>query len=166
MELSEAQNKFLESWGKLGSQWGISRTMAQLHALLLISPKAMCADDIMSRLVISRGNANMNLRALIDWGLVYKVLKPGERKEFFVAEKDMWQVFIQILKHRKKRELEPILEVLDDLSLVKNQCTESEEFCQIVRDLKLLTNKADSTLDNLINTDSKKFVGMFLNMIK
>ena len=100
MTLDEGKQKFLQSWGALGSSWGINRTMAQIHALLLISPEALSADEIMEELQISRGNANMNIRALIDWGLVFKELKPGERKEFFVAEKDMWEVVKCIITQR------------------------------------------------------------------
>lgn len=106
MNLPEGKDKFLQSWGAFGSSWGVNRTMAQIHALLMIAPEALSADDIMEELKISRGNANMNLRALIDWGLVYKELKAGERKEYFVAEKDMWKVVKNIIIQRKKRELE------------------------------------------------------------
>ncbi|MCB0678111.1 MAG: transcriptional regulator, partial [Saprospiraceae bacterium] len=112
MDLREGKEKFIQSWGALGSSWGVNRTMAQIHALLLISPEALSADEIMEDLMVSRGNANMNLRALIDWGLVYKELKPGERKEFFRAEKDMWEVVKKIITQRKKKELEPMLKVL------------------------------------------------------
>lgn len=83
MELNEAKSKFINTWGMLGSQWGINRTMSQIYALLLITPGAISADDIMEQLSISRGNANMNLRALLDWGLIYKELRPWERREFF-----------------------------------------------------------------------------------
>ena len=166
MNLEEGKNKFIQSWGTLGSNWGINRTMAQIHALLLVSPKSLCAEDIRQELNISMGNANMNLRALIDWGLVYKELKPGERKEFFVAEKDMWVVIRQIIMHRKKKELEPMIKVLDEISGVQGVCEESEEFCKVVRDIQLFSSKADSTLDTLIRADSQWFVGTFMKMIK
>ena len=103
MNLAEGKEKFIQSWGALGSNWGINRTMAQIHALLLIAPQALSADEIMEELKISRGNANMNLRALIDWRLVYRELKTGERKEYFVAEKDMWEVVKNIIVQRKKK---------------------------------------------------------------
>lgn len=166
MELQEGKEKFLQAWGALGSSWGINRTMAQIHALLLISPEALCADDIMGDLKISRGNANMNLRALIDWGLVYKELKPGERKEFFIAEKDMWEVVKSIITERKKRELEPIIKVLDELSSVEGNDAATEEFVNTVKDIKLFSSKADSTLESLVKSDSNWFVGTFMNMIK
>jgi len=166
MDFTEGKEKFIQSWGALGSSWGINRTMAQIHALLLMSPEALSAEDILDELAISRGNANMNIRALIDWGLVYKSLKKGERKEYFTAEKDMWEVVKNIITQRKKKELEPMLKILDEISSVKGNDKHSEEFAQVVRDIKLFSNKADSTLDTIIKADSNWFVGSFMKMIK
>jgi DNA-binding transcriptional regulator GbsR (MarR family) len=166
MEFQEGKDKFLQAWGTLGSDWGINRTMAQAHALLMISPSSLCADEIMEELKISRGNANMNIRALMDWGLVYKELKAGDRKEYFVAEKDMWIVIKQIMVQRKKKELEPIVKLLDELSAVQHYDAHSEEFSKVVRDIKLFAGKADSTLDALIKADSNWFLGTFLKMIR
>jgi len=117
MTQQEKKEKFIQSWGALGSNWGINRTMAQIHALLLISAKPLSAQAIKDELKISVGNANMNIRALIDWGLVHKKLIPGERKEFFIAEKDMWEVVKKIIIQRKKKELEPILKMLGDINI-------------------------------------------------
>lgn len=166
MKLQEGKEKFIQAWGTLGTSWGVNRTMAQIHALLLIAPKALSADEIMEELKISRGNANMNIRALIDWGLVYKELKQGERKEYFVAEKDMWTVVKNIIIQRKKRELEPMTRILDEISSVEEQTTEAEEFTNVIREIKIFSNKADSTLDTLVKSDSNWFVGTFLKMIK
>jgi DNA-binding transcriptional regulator GbsR (MarR family) len=166
MEFQEGKEKFLQAWGTLGSDWGINRTMAQVHALLMISPQALSADEIMKELKISRGNSNMNIRALMDWGLVYKELKAGDRKEYFSAEKDMWIVIKQIMQQRKKRELEPIVKLLDELSGVRAEDTASEEFVNVVRDIKLFAGKADSSLDALIKADSNWFLGTFLKMIR
>ncbi len=166
MTFQEGKDRFIQSWGALGSSWGINRTMAQIHALLLVSPEAMSADDIIDELKISRGNANMNIRALIDWGLVHKELKPGERREFFIAEKDMWEVVKQIIIQRKKKELEPMLKVLDELSNVEADDEQSEAFNEVIKDIKLFSSKADSTLDTLIKADANWFVGTFLKMIK
>ena len=118
MDLAAGKLKFIEAWGKLGSEWGINRTMAQVHALLLISPNALTTEEIMETLSISRGNANMTLRDLIGWGLVEKQHKAGERKEYFFADKDVWNIARQVAKERKKRELEPVLKVLSELSSV------------------------------------------------
>ena len=166
MELQDGKDKFIQSWGTLGSNWGINRTMAQIHALLLISPEPLCAMEIKEKLNISMGNTNMNIRQLIDWGLVYKKLKAGERKEFFVAEKEMWEVVKKIVIQRKKRELEPVIKILDEISAVDGICNDSDEFCKVVKDIKLFSNKADSILDNLIKADSNWFMRSFINMIK
>jgi DNA-binding transcriptional regulator GbsR (MarR family) len=166
MDFKEGKEKFIESWGKMASDWGINRTMAQVHALLLIAPDALTADEVMAELNISRGNANMTLRALMDWGLVHKQLKSGERKEFFFAEKDMWVVVRQIIIHRKKRELEPMLKVLEELSTVKGADLESETFSRVVSDIKLFSNKANQTLDVLTRSDSNWFTNVFLRFLK
>jgi DNA-binding transcriptional regulator GbsR (MarR family) len=119
MKLAEAKQQFIASWGAFGTHWGINRTMAQIHALLLISPDPLSQDDIMEELNISRGNVNMNIRELISWGLVERIILTGERKEFFTAEKDIWKVVKQIVKERKKRELEPMLKLLVQLENVE-----------------------------------------------
>ncbi len=154
MDFQEGKQKFIESWGKMASDWGINRTMAQVHALLLIAAEPLTADEVMSELDISRGNANMNIRALMDWGLVHKQLRTGERKEYFYAEKDMWVVVRQIILNRKKRELEPMLKVLEEISSVENNCPESESFCTVVRDIRKFSNKANQTLDALVKADA------------
>ncbi|HEX3419905.1 MAG TPA: MarR family transcriptional regulator, partial [Candidatus Udaeobacter sp.] len=95
--LSEARDQFVSQWGVIGSAWGVNRTMAQIHALLITAPAALSTDDIMQELKISRGNAHSNLRDLVSWGLVRTVVRKGERKEFFEAEKDVWKMFCIIL---------------------------------------------------------------------
>lgn len=167
MELQEGKDKFIQAWGTLGSHWGINRTMAQVHALLLISENPLSAEEIMETLKISRGNANMNIRALIDWGLVFKELKPGERKEFFVAEKEMWEVVRKIIIQRKKKELEPVIRVLNDISNIEQNSPEAQEFARVIEDINLFAQKADSTLEVLVKSDQNWFVGTFLkNMMK
>src|SRR5437762_7038654 len=113
MKLTEAKQQFISSWGAFGTHWGINRTMAQIHALLLVSAEPLTQDDIMEELNISRGNTNMNIRELINWGLVERVILPGERKEFFSAEKDIWKGVRFIVKERRKRELNRLLKQLN-----------------------------------------------------
>lgn len=166
MEYKEARDKFLQSWGTLGSQWGINRTMAQIHALLLISPEAMTAIEIKDSLQISTGNTNMNLRALMDWGLVYKELKTGHRKDYFVAEKDMWEVVRKIIAQRKRRELEPVVKVLDEVSAVVGDSAEVQAFQKTIQDIRLFSNKADSLLETLLKAEADWFIKSFLKMVK
>lgn len=166
MEWNEAKDKFIQTWGSLGSSWGVSRTMAQVHALLLIAPRPMCADEIKQELRISTGNANMNIRLLIDWGLVYKEGKAGDRKEYFTAEKDIWKVVRQIMIQRKKKELEPMLRVLDEVSDVNCNCDQSVEFNRVVQDIKKLSSKADATLDMLIKADQNILFSTLFKMVR
>lgn len=110
--LQAARDAFIAQWGAMGSAWGVNRTMAQIHALLMISSDSLSTDEIMEELKISRGNAHSNLRELVGWGLIRSVIRKGERKEFFEAEKDVWKIFCTVVRERKRREIEPILEVL------------------------------------------------------
>lgn len=113
--VAEAQDRFIAAWGQMGSAWGISRTMAEIHALLYIHGDALNTDEIMERLQISRGNASMSVRALQDWGIVTRSHKRGDRKEYFETEQDVWQLFRTIARERKKRELDPVLALLFEI---------------------------------------------------
>ncbi len=110
----EALERFVLFWGEMASNWGINRTMAQIHALLYIAEEPLDTDAIMERLQISRGNANMNLHALVNWNLVRKVHLPGSRKDYYVAEKDVWHITAQIIKERERREIAPVQQQLQD----------------------------------------------------
>ncbi len=168
MQLGEAKDKFIQAWGTLGSNWGINRTMAQVHALLLVSAEALSAEEIMEALNISRGNTNMNVRTLIDWGLVYKEFRSGERKEFFYAEKDIWHVFKQIAKERRKRELEPVFKVLNEVSRVEGDANSKEmkAFTETIQGIHNFASKADGTLDKLIKADENWFFNAFIKLMK
>ena len=106
-ELEAAREQFILEWGRMSSSWGINRTMAQIHALLFITGDALSADDIMERLQISRGNASMNLRDLMDWGIVRRFRRKGERKDIYVSDSDPWEMFVRVARERKRRELDP-----------------------------------------------------------
>jgi len=168
MKLIEAKQQFISSWGAFGTHWGINRTMAQIHALLLITPDPLTQDDIMEQLNISRGNTNMNIRELINWGLVDRVLLTGERKEYFSAEKDIWKVVKQIVKERKKRELEPMLKLLDQLEAVEGDKRDKniKSFVDTVSSIKKLGRQADKTLDAMIRAEESWFVGNLIKMFK
>ena len=115
--LTRAKDEFIAQWGAMGTQWGINRTMAQIHALLMTSPHPMCTDEVMESLAASRGNAHANLKELVNWGLVRMIVVKGDRRDFYEAEKDVWQIFTIIARERKKREIEPTLSIL-------NKCAE------------------------------------------
>ncbi|WP_316813393.1 GbsR/MarR family transcriptional regulator [Pedobacter heparinus] len=168
MELAAAKLKFIEAWGKLGSEWGINRTMAQVHALLLISPEALTTEEIMKELSISRGNANMTLRDLVGWGLVEKQHKAGERKEYFYADKDTWNIARQVAKERRKRELDPVLKVLEELTNVKGDAKDPEfkTFSKSVKDINKLAKNVDKTLDTMLKAEENWFWSSIFKLFK
>lgn len=166
MELDEGKRQFIESWGQLGVSWGTNKTMGQVHALLMISPEPVCTDQIMEQLALSRGNVNTNVRTLIDWGLVHKKSIKGERKEFFIAEKDVVQIFKSVIYQRKKKELDPMVKTLGELSLVESNCPESDEFCKMVNGLRQFSHHADKALTTLINTESKWILGALMRFMR
>ncbi len=168
MEFNEAKAQFIQTWGKLGSEWGINRTMAQVHAILLISPKPLCTEDIMEELNISRGNTNMNVRDLMNWELAYKKLIPGDRKEYFEAEKDIWEVARKIIKERKKREVEPVVKVLSQLKQIdgNNENSEVKEFTSMMEQLDRFVGKMDKSVNLLINENENKLFTLLLKLMK
>lgn len=168
MELAEAKLKFIETWGRLGTEWGINRTMAQVHALLLVTPGELTTEEIMNELSISRGNANMTLRDLISWGLIEKRHKAGERKEFFFADKDVWNIAKQVAKERRKRELEPVLKVLNELKELKGDKKDPAyaTFNKSITDINKLANNVDKALENMIRAEENWFFGSILKMFK
>lgn len=167
MELQEAQERFIQAWGTLGSSWGINKTMAQIHALLLVSPESLSTEEIMEKLQISRGNANMNIRNLIDWGIVFKEYKSGERKDFFKSEKDIWEVTKQVMQQRRKRELEPLMRVLSQIENVEGAEIEAiKEFKTITGSIKRYGHQAQNILDKFTRADQHWFFGPFLNLFR
>ncbi len=167
MEFKEAKNKFVQTWGALGSQWGINKTMAQIHALLMVSKEAISMEDIMEDLQISRGNASMNLRSLMEWGIVYKEYKAGERKEFFSAEKDLDELAVKISKERSKREIRPALKVLKEVSNINvNSNEEEQHFVEQTTKLYDFVLKADNLLDKITEYKDNWLAQLFIKFIK
>ncbi len=165
MKLNEAKEKFIQTLGSLATSWGINRTMAMVHALLLVSESPLSTDEIMEALVISRGNTNMNVRELMDWGIVKKELKMGERKEYFVADKDIWNVFKQIVKERRKRELEPLVGSLEELRQIDDKTADSKEFLKLIDNLSGVTSKANILLDLAIKSDENWLMNKLLKLL-
>lgn len=125
----EASKQFVLLWGEMASAWGINKTMAQIHALLYAERDPLDTDTIMDRLHISRGNANMNLRSLMQWQLINKVQFEGKRKDYYTAEKDVWNIVAVLIDERQQREISPIQQSLVEcLELFDNgeELTEEE----------------------------------------
>jgi len=166
MQYEEGKDKFIKTWGELGTNWGINKTMGQIHGLLLVATKEYTTDEIMNELHISRGNVNMNLRSLVEWQLIEKVEKPGDRKDYYAAEKDIWTVFRHIIRKRKEKELHPMINLLDEVSDIQPTDENSAEFIKMMNELALFSNKADKTLDNLVNSKANILVSSYLKFMR
>lgn len=157
-DFETVRNDFISQWGTLGSSWGINRTMAQIHALLMIAVDPKDTNTIMDELKISRGNANTNLRDLIGWGLIRRVTYPGDRKEYFEAEKDVWTMFCTIARERKRREIEPALKLLKQSSGISFDAKSSEQkhFVEQTATLAEFVQTADLILDKAARSEKSK----------
>lgn len=165
MQLEKAKMEFVQTWGSIGSAWGIPRSMAQIHALLLASKEALSTEDVMETIKLSRGNVNINMRELINWRLVTKQNKIGERKEYFTAQSDIMSMAQNIVEERKRRELQPVLLLLDKMKneeLEGNQ-EEVEHFRKIMDDLDDFIKQLDQLSEIWLKLKDNFF---FKKMIK
>ena len=168
VQLSAARDEFVTQWGAIGSAWGINRTMAQIHALLIITPRALTTDEVMEELKISRGNAHTNLRELVGWGLVRSVVRKGERKEYFEAEKDVWRMFCIIVRERKRREIRPAINVLKDcIDRVDDlKSAEARAFTAQTKALCDFMEMADGVLSKVVRSERSTIVPWALKFLK
>src|SRR3954451_16492586 len=111
-ELSSVQQKFVLHWGEMGLKWGVNRTVAQIHALLFLSPSPLTAEDIAATLDVARSNVSTSLRELQGWGIVKVAHILGDRRDHFESMKDVWEMFRIIVDERRKREADPVLAML------------------------------------------------------
>ncbi len=162
------RQEFISQWGALGSAWGVNRTMAQIHALLMVSPTPLHTEMIMEELQSSRGNTNVNLRDLICWGLISKVTYPGDRREYFSAEKDVWKIFCIVARERKRREIEPVLNVLEDsIQKVDQPKTEEEKaFVAQIKQLKEFVQTANQLMEKISKSEGSKLIPNMIKLLK
>lgn len=167
MEYKEAKNKFISTWGSLGTLWGINKAMAQIQALLFISTEAMTTEEIMEELQISRGNTSMNVRQLIDWGIVTKELRPGERKEYFSTEKDVQELARIIAKERSRREIKPVIKTLKEVSSIKDDgSAATKELIKQTKALHDLASTANGLLEKAVNQKQNWLTKSLLKMLQ
>ncbi|HWB61446.1 MAG TPA: transcriptional regulator [Chthoniobacteraceae bacterium] len=166
--LALARDEFVSQWGAMGSAWGINRTMAQIHALLMVTPSPLSTDEIMDDLKISRGNAHGNLRELVSWGLVRGVVRKGERKEFFEAEKDVWKIFCTVARERRRRELRPAMTVIEDCT-ERTRGLKGPEAAAFNKQLKALGDflgLADNVITKITRSEQSRIVPWALKFLK
>jgi len=128
--LSPVQQKFILHWGEMGTRWGINRTVAQIHALLFISPKPLHAEDIADTLQVARSNVSTSLKELQGWGIIRRVHVLGDARDHFESMKEVWDMFRVVLDERKKREIDPTLTVLRDCILEAEKDKETDEYTE------------------------------------
>ena len=135
--LSPVQQKFILHWGEMGTRWGINRTVAQIHALLFISPEPLNADDFVDALGVARSNVSTSLKELQSWGIVKMVHILGDKRDHFESMKDVWELFRVVLNERKRREIDPTMQMLDECiaDAEKNRATDAYTE-QRLRDLR------------------------------
>ena len=169
MKYSDARKQMIQTWGQLSDQWGINRTMGQIHALLMVSPQPLTTDQIMAELEISRGNVSMNLRSLMEWGVVHKVYMPGDRKEFYASEKDAWKMALQIAKERKRRELDPLIQSIQQLEVTDREDASDaqvEEMNKMTTQILDVAMQVDKVLDIGIRAGGQSLVRKLINVLR
>ncbi|MEO6131810.1 MAG: MarR family transcriptional regulator [Saprospiraceae bacterium] len=169
MNYSEARHQLIRTWGQLSTQWGISRTMGQIHALLMVSPDPMTTDQIIEELTISRGNVSISLRSLVEWGIVHKTYIPGDRKEYFASEKDVWKMALQIARERKRRELDPVIISMQQLQEIDGDSASSkqmEELNKMTSQILDVAMQVDKMLDIGIRSGGQTFVRKLISVLR
>lgn len=177
MPLRTAQDLFIRRWGEMGQTWGINRTMAEIFALLYIAAQPQCTDDVMGRLNISRGNASMSLRALCDWGIIRRLHKRGERREYFESLSDVWDIFSIIATERKRREMDPVLQtiqqcqrMIDEPALGKAAARQeavqlTRQRLECIEEFMALTNKLFQQFGGQSRTGLSRIVRMLIKRL-
>lgn len=147
--LTDAASRFIESWGAQGVVWGLNRSMARIHALFLVSEEPLGLDQVSKLLDISRGNASMSLKELRNWGVIQRVLKSGDRQDYYIADPDAWATFFRIAAERKKREFDPALHNLRHL-LAEENFRSTPKTQKRLENLEELFSSFDSVFSSLL----------------
>jgi DNA-binding transcriptional regulator GbsR (MarR family) len=159
-------DRFIESWGSMGVRWGINRSMARIHALVLVSEEPIDLDHVSERLRISRGNASMCLKDLRNWGVIQRVHTPGDRRDFYVAEPDVWNMLFRIIVERKKREFDPSLSALRHL-MAEGKVEKTKAVRARLAEMETLLSTVSQILTRFLKDEStsKTMFGVFTSLV-
>ena len=163
---SKEFDRFIEAWGSMGVLWGINRSMARIHAFLILSNAPVDLDKIADSLHISRGNASMCLKELRNWGIIQRVHTSGDRRDFYEAEPDIWKMFFRIAGERKKREFDPALGAIRQLisdAETKKDDKVHERLTQMEITLTMLNRITNKFLED--EKKGKTLLNLFKNVI-
>ena len=167
-DLQRLKDEFIAEWGALGPAWGMTRTVARTHALLMISDDPLTTDEIMDTLSVSRGGAHGALKDLTAMGIVKRVVRKGERKESFLGEKDPWKVFCAVMRERKRREVEPVLAILDrclDPS-IGLKGSEAQSFTDQLERLREFVGVGDRVMEEIGNSERTLVLKWMMGLVK
>jgi DNA-binding transcriptional regulator GbsR (MarR family) len=169
-KLNAVQQKFVLHWGEMGARWGINRTVAQIHALLFISPKPLTAEEITDTLAVARSNVSNSLRELQGWGIVKLVHTMGDKRDHFESLKDPWELFRVVLDERKKREIDPTMrllrECIDEAEAGRNSDKYTEEQLRTLHDFFQTTTAWYNQVRNWPTAAVVKFVKLGDKVLK
>lgn len=158
MALTPLQEKFILHWGEMGSRWGVNRTVAQIHALLFLSERALTADEICETLNLARSNVSTSLRELQSWNLARVTHVLGDRRDYFETHKDVWDIFRVVVQERRKREIEPTLTMLRSAILDTPVDAADERTAQRMRDVLDFVEIGNSWIDEMNRLDPKTLI--------
>ncbi|UCC43603.1 MAG: HTH domain-containing protein [Candidatus Zixiibacteriota bacterium] len=161
---SDKFDSFIENWGSMGILWGINRSMARIHALLLVSEDPVDSETISDRLNISRGNVSMCLKDLRNWGVIRRVNISGERRDFYEAEPDTWKMLYKIAVGRKTREFDPAIAALRNL-MTETDTKKSGKVHKRLAQVEEILSTLDHFIDRFLESEkkSKTILGFFKN---
>jgi DNA-binding transcriptional regulator GbsR (MarR family) len=140
MQLTPVMERYVLHWGEMGTRWGVNRSVAQIHALLYLSPRPLTAEEIADTLTLARSNVSTSIRELQSWGLVSLTHLMGDRRDHFEAKKDLWEMLLTIVEERKQREIDPTLTMLRQcvLDADEDKSTDPEIKARMARMLEFL----------------------------
>jgi DNA-binding transcriptional regulator GbsR (MarR family) len=166
--VEQSKDEFIAEWGALGPAWGMTRSLARVHALLMVSDEPLTTDEIMERLSISRGGAHGALRQLAAMGIVTSAIRKGERKERFLGERDPWKVFVAIMRERKRREVEPVLTVLERCLETCNaiEGDDVRAFEEQLLRLREFVTAADRVMETLVGSDRNAILSWMMSLVQ
>lgn len=153
--LTPLVRSFIAHFGEMGSRWGINRTVGQIYALIFVSPQPLNADDIAAQLEFSRSNVSMGLKELQSWRLVQLRHLPGDRREYFEAPQDAWEIFRTLAEERRRREIEPTLSMLRNALLESPTCEEDRIAQQRMRAMHDLIEMLTTWFDDVQRLDAR-----------
>jgi DNA-binding transcriptional regulator GbsR (MarR family) len=161
MPLSPIDQKFVLHWGEMGTRWGINRTVAQVHALLFLSPKPLHAEEIANTLTVARSNVSNSLRELQGWGIVRIAHVLGDRRDHFESVKDVWEIFRIVAEERKRREIDPTLRVLQEcVSELKRAGAGSAYTRQRLEEMLEFLTTSSGLFEELVHMPANTLKGM------